>query len=62
MFKTITANELKVGDVIEWESSGYYDLVEKITDNKIGGINVHTNNDTSTMAFLPNELLKLWIR
>lgn len=56
--KWIEAKHLKPGDIIAWQS-GFYDKIDAVTDNRIGDIVVRCNGDTSTMLFLPNDILRI---
>ena len=56
--KWIEAKNLKPGDIIAWDS-GYYDRIDTVSDNRIGDIVVNCNDDTATMMFLPNDVLRI---
>jgi hypothetical protein len=56
--KWIEAKNLKPNDILAWES-GYYDRIDTVSDNRIGDIVVRCNGDTSTMLFLPNDVLRI---
>jgi hypothetical protein len=56
--KWIEAKHLKPNDILAWES-GYYDRIDTVEDSRIGDIVVRCNGDTSTMLFLPNDVLRI---
>ena len=55
---TKKAEDLKVNDIISWDS-GYFDLIEDIDYDKLGDIRIRSNSDTTTMSFKPTEKLRI---